>query len=59
MSDTYARVMDKGRERWTFERAQLILEFKNTKGPLPPPFNVLWTVLVEWRQEAEIYLREI
>ena len=53
MSDTYARVMDKGRERWTFERAQLILEFKNTKGPLPPPFNVLWTVLVEWRQEAD------
>ena len=53
MSDTYARVMDKGRERWTFERAQLILEFKNTKGPLPPPFNVLWTVLVEWRQATD------
>jgi hypothetical protein len=54
MSDTYAKVMDQGRERWTFERAQLITEFKDTKTPLPPPFNVLYVLLVElpaaWRR---------
>jgi len=47
MSDTYARVMEKGRERWTFERAGLIAEFKDTKPPFPPPFNVLWQLFVE------------
>ena len=56
MSDTYARVMEKGRERWTFERASLISEFKDTKPPLPPPFNVLWQLLVElpakWRAHS-------
>ena len=57
MSDTYARVMKKGRERWTFERAQLITEFKDTKPPFPPPFNVLWQLFVElpaqWRAGDE------
>lgn len=47
MSDTYAKVMEQGRERWTFERAQLITEFKDTKPPFPPPFNLLWQLLVE------------
>jgi len=47
MSDTYAKVMEKGTERWTFERAQLILEFKDTKAPLPPPFNLLWQLFTE------------
>ena len=47
MSDTYAKVMEQGRERWTFERAQLIAEFKDTKAPFPPPFNLLWQLLVE------------
>ena len=50
MSDTYARVMEEGRERWTFERAQLITEFKDTKSPFPPPLNVLWALLVELPQ---------
>ena len=47
MSDTYAHVMEKGRERWTFERANLIKEFKDTKAPLPPPFNVFWKLFVD------------
>jgi len=57
MSDTYARVMEKGRERWTFERTQLITEFKDTKPPFPPPFNMLWQLFVElpakWRAGDE------
>ena len=46
MSDTYARITGEGLLRWQFERAQLITEFKDTKPPLPPPFNVLWFAFV-------------
>ena len=46
MSDTYSRVTGEGLLVWQFERAQLINEFKDTKPPLPPPFNVIWFGLV-------------
>jgi len=42
MSDTYARVSDEGTERWQFQRAQLILEYKDNKTPVPQPLNLLW-----------------
>jgi hypothetical protein len=42
MSDTYARVSDEGTERWQFQRAQLILEYKDNKTPVPQPLNILW-----------------
>merc|ERR1711988_1822287 len=41
MADTYARVMADGVIRWQFSRADLILEYKDTKPPLPPPLNVI------------------
>mmetsp|Transcript_18044 Transcript_18044/g.53982 ORF Transcript_18044/g.53982 Transcript_18044/m.53982 type:complete len:259 (+) Transcript_18044:1888-2664(+) len=48
MSDTYNRVkLTEGTLRWHFERASLILEFKDTKLPVPPPFNLAWLVLFE------------
>ena len=43
MSATYENVKAQGEEMWQFERAQLILEYKDGKPPLPPPFNCLWT----------------
>ena len=47
MSDTYNRVTTEGTTRWHFERASLISEFKNTKLPVPPPFNLLWLLCIE------------
>ena len=47
LSDTYANVMAEGESRWLFERAKLILEFKDTKPPMPPPFNLLWDLFYE------------
>ena len=46
MSDTYAKVTEKGTLVWQYERAHLIDEFKDTKPPLPPPLNVLWYAFV-------------
>ena len=49
--------MEKGRQRWMFERAQLICEFKDTKAPLPPPFNGLWllyTILTSTGTKDEV-----
>ena len=46
MSDTYAKVTEKERSVWQYERAHLIDEFKDTKPPLPPPLNVLWYAFV-------------
>jgi hypothetical protein len=42
---TYNRILKESEGFWLFERAQLIQEFKDTKPPLPPPFNVLWLLL--------------
>jgi len=47
MSDTYARVSDEGTERWQFQRAQLILEYKDNKAPVPQPLNILWAFFVD------------
>ena len=44
MSATYENVKAQGEEMWQFERAQLILEYKDGKPPLPPPLNCLWTL---------------
>jgi len=45
MADTYGRITSEGFLRWQFERAQLISEYKDTKKPLPPPLNVVYSVL--------------
>ena len=42
MSDTYCKVSEEGTERWQFQRAQLILEYKDNKTPVPQPLNILW-----------------
>ena len=47
MSDTYARVSDEGTERWQFQRAQLILEYKDNKVPVPQPLNILWAIFYD------------
>jgi len=46
MSETFNQVNTKGAVRWKFERALLILEFKDTKLPAPPPLNLIWLLLV-------------
>ena len=58
MSDTYARITGEGLQRWQFERAQLIGEFKDTKPPLPPPLNVLWFALYTFPQHVYIWYLE-
>lgn len=40
MGSTYERLSERATEEWVYERAHLILEFKDTKGPLPPPLNI-------------------
>ena len=44
MSDTYCKVSEEGTERWQFQRAQLILEYKDNKAPVPQPLNALWAL---------------
>ena len=60
MSDTYAKVTGEGVLRWQFEKSLLILEYKDTKPPLPPPFNVPWyissAVLYAWRKLQDVSL---
>lgn len=46
MSETFSKITSEGLQRWQFERCQLISEFKETKPPLPPPFNIFWLLLV-------------
>lgn len=40
MGSTYERMMEKAEKEWVFNRAHLILEFKDSKGALPPPLNI-------------------
>uniref|UniRef100_A0A7S3BUD2 Ion transport domain-containing protein n=1 Tax=Haptolina ericina TaxID=156174 RepID=A0A7S3BUD2_9EUKA len=42
LATTYGRIIKESEGFWLFERAQLISEYKDTKPPLPPPFNILW-----------------
>ena len=42
MSRTYEDVMQDSKIRWQYARAEIILEFKDSKAPLPPPFNTCW-----------------
>ena len=44
LQSTYVRILGESQGFWLFERAQLIAEFKDTKPPLPPPFNVIWYI---------------
>lgn len=48
MSSTYEALMEVATEEWIFNRAHLILEFKDSKRTLPPPLNIftllLWDV---------------
>lgn len=48
MSSTYETLMEVATEEWIFNRAHLILEFKDSKRTLPPPLNIftllLWDV---------------
>jgi len=54
MSSTYEELMQVATEEWIFNRAHLILEFKDSKRTLPPPLNILtvlcWDVpsLISW-----------
>jgi hypothetical protein len=59
MSDTYSRVTSEGLLRWQFERAQLIDEFKDSKKPVPPPFNVLWFALVTLPNKLRVQYRRV
>ena len=45
-SDTFAHINSEGERRWLLDRGYLILEFKDKKDPLPPPFNLLWMLAV-------------
>ena len=45
-SDTFANINAEGERRWLLDRGMLILEFKDKKEPLPPPFNILWMLAV-------------
>jgi len=42
MSNTYETVMQDSKIRWLFARADIFIEFKDSKAPLPPPLNLLW-----------------
>jgi len=44
MTSTYERVKEDSRLYWQFERTKVILEFKDTKGALPPPLNLITLV---------------
>ena len=47
MSETYAKEMEKATQSWLFERAQLVLEFKDAKAsPLPPPLAPVYDLAV-------------
>ena len=41
MSSTYEAIQSRANQYWLFERANLIDEFKDSKGPLPPPLNII------------------
>jgi len=41
MSSTYEQISEKAESEWQFEFAQLILEYKDRKGLLPPPLNLI------------------
>ena len=45
MSRTYEDVMQDSKMRWQYARAELILEFKDSKAPLPPPLNIVWVLI--------------
>lgn len=45
MSATYERVKTLSREEWLFNRAEIILESKDEKGPVPPPLNVIKSLI--------------
>jgi len=48
MTSTYERVKEDSRLYWQFERTKVIMEFKDTKGALPPPFNLLPLVFFDF-----------
>merc|ERR1712070_147883 len=58
MSDTFANINEQGERRWCFERAQLIHVFKDSKEPIPPPFNLLWNLFVSIPQQARRHFRK-
>lgn len=45
MSSTYEQVKEEADAFWLFERAQLILDYKDDREPSPPPFNLLFHAL--------------
>uniref|UniRef100_A0A7S3BQR6 Ion transport domain-containing protein n=1 Tax=Haptolina ericina TaxID=156174 RepID=A0A7S3BQR6_9EUKA len=52
MTSTYERVKEESQLYWQFERTKVILEFKDTKGALPPPLNVVEVFLYALPQRA-------
>ena len=47
MSRTYDDVMQDSKMRWQYARAEIILEFKDSKAPLPPPLNIVWVLIYD------------
>jgi len=47
MSDTYSEIKASSLQQWQFDRIHLILEFKDERGPLPPPLNIIWTIFFD------------
>ena len=46
MSETYERSLAQGRQEWYFQRAAVVLEYKDTLGKsVPPPFNLVHLLL--------------
>jgi len=44
MADTFQKIEAEGLKQWQFHRIQIILEYKDERESLPPPFNV-WILL--------------
>ena len=46
MSETYERSLAQGRQEWYFQRAGVIIEYKDTlRKSVPPPFNLIHLLL--------------
>lgn len=50
ITNTYSRIMDKSLSHWQLERCRLVDEFKDSKPPAPPPFNVLYHTITIGKQ---------
>merc|ERR1719502_144589 len=47
MSSKFEKIMNDANVLWLQELVQMILEFKDDRDPVPPPFNVLYMFFIE------------